>query len=194
MRKLVVILFLITMAIASFGEPYRPYPIIYIHGYAADHYNSGNFGTIINSSHIPSDIINPTTTSPVPEKIGEYTNNYISRNECKRLEEGKLAYQVFEYNKDILNYWNNLYSNDQSNIYWIKNDEDPFHRIPSYDQVMDTLNNIYCINAFTETMEFDYPASGSSDSTMSHPDFHSGEEDDKYPDVYQIGRKMGTVV
>ena len=75
MRKLVVILFLITMAIASFGEPYRPYPIIYIHGYAADHYNSGNFGTVINSSNKKGVIINPTTTSPVPEKIGEYKTN-----------------------------------------------------------------------------------------------------------------------
>ena len=92
MRKLIVVIFLITLTIALFAEPYRPYPVVYLHGYAANHYNHGNFGTVINSSIYPKDIKNPTASSPVPDSIGNNTNNYISRNECKRLEEGKLAY------------------------------------------------------------------------------------------------------
>ncbi len=84
-----------------FSEPYRPYPIIYIQGYAVNHYNSCNFGTVINSSTDSTKIINPTTTSPVPDKIGEYTDNYISRNECKRIEEDKLAYRCLEYRGEV---------------------------------------------------------------------------------------------
>ncbi len=171
-----------------FSEPYRPYPIIYIQGYAVNHYNSCNFGTVINSSTEEEDITNPTATSPVPEKIGDYTDNYISRNECKRIEEDKLAYRCLEYNENVLNYWHDLANpTGQDTIYWIKNDIDQFNEIPNTDQLKDTSLHILSINAFIETMEFDFPPSGSSDSTMSNPDYFSGEEKKK-PFAYQIGR------
>ena len=75
MKKILFLLILIVISISVFSEPYRPYPIIYIHGYAADHYNSGNFGTIINSSNEPGDILIKTSTSPIDKKIGEYKTN-----------------------------------------------------------------------------------------------------------------------
>ncbi len=188
MKNKIIIFILVFLTITILNaEPYRPYPIIAIHGYNANGYKSGNFGTVINSSHIPSDIINPTTFSPVKIK-DEDGLWYISRNECKRIEEDKLAYRCLEYNEDVLNYWHELANPiGQDTIYWIKNDIDQFNEIPNTDQLKDTSLHILSINAFLETIEFDFPHSGSSDSTMSNSDYFSGEEKKK-PFAYQIGR------
>ena len=122
MKKSFILLITLIISIIISAEPYRPYPIIMTHGYAVSQYNKSDFGTVINSSHKPGDITNPTATSPVPDKIGEYTDNYISRNECRRIEEDKLAYRCLEYNEDVLNYWAYLDSfYGSGSIYWMKN-------------------------------------------------------------------------
>ncbi len=142
MKKLFILLTLIIISIMIFSEPYRPYPIIAIHGYNADHYNTGNFGTVINSNTDSTKILNPTSTSPVPEKIGEYTDNYISRNECKRLEEGKLAYRCLEYNEDVLNYWHELNKNNPGMVYWTKNDNLKNWGLKNWEKLGTVVENV----------------------------------------------------
>lgn len=64
------------------AEPYRPYPVIMVHGYAANNYEGTNFGITILSSTEEENVSNPTTPSPVPAKINNIENDYyISRNE-----------------------------------------------------------------------------------------------------------------
>ena len=66
------------------AEPYRPYPVIMVHGYNTTVYNGSNFGITIWSSTEKEQVANPTTPSPVQatidDKPGDY---YISRNEGK---------------------------------------------------------------------------------------------------------------
>jgi hypothetical protein len=153
------------------AEPYRPYPVIMVHGYNADNYNGSNFGITILSSTEEENVSNPTTPSPVPTTIdGESGNYYISRNEGERIEYNKLAYKMAELNRNVLDYWHDQSQNPDA-IYWIKNDIGLYNQIPLTNNLLDGYINehgerVYDrpINCFLETMEFDYPEIGSSDS------------------------------
>ena len=149
------------------AEPYRPYPIITIHGYNANGYDGSNFGITILSSDTTGVVQFPTTPSPVPATIDDKSDDYyISRNEGKRIEYNKLAWKMAELNKNVLDYWNTLSESNKNAIYWIKNDIGLYNQIPYSDTIMpknfeDTLV-ARPINCFLETMEFDYPEIGSS--------------------------------
>jgi hypothetical protein len=169
MKRFCIFLSAILSILVLKAEPYRPYPVIMVHGYNADNYNGSNFGITILSDTIKANITNFTTPSPVPTTIdGESGKYYISRNEGKRIEYNKLAYKMAELNRNVLDYWNTLSESNKNTIYWIKNDIGLYNQIPYTDTIMpknseDTLV-ARPINCFLETVEFDYPEIGSSDS------------------------------
>ncbi|MGE3063335.1 MAG: hypothetical protein AB7T10_06840 [bacterium] len=98
MKKIIASIFIIFGITALTAEPYRPYPVVMIHGYNTDNYNASNFGITILSDSIKANIANPTTPSPVPAKINNIEDDYyISRNEGKRkthLAPGVMQYQT----------------------------------------------------------------------------------------------------
>ncbi len=183
MKKILILLILIIISISVFSEPYRPYPIIAIHGYNTNNYKESNFGIVMDRDHYQENIDYPIASSPV--KIdGEGGLWYVSRNEGKRIEYGKLLYKCAEYNSEILNYWHirdSVFGGDS--IYWIKNDNEKYSKIPSTDEILpedeDDKSVSQPINCFIETMEFDFPKDGSSDEQQI---------DGIEPTAYQVGR------
>lgn len=88
-----------------YAEPYRPYPIIFVHGYNTNNVKSSNFGLIMKKSLHYNDIAHPIEASPFKiEGSGELhwgTAYYISKFKSDTLEENKLAYKCLE-NKDTI--------------------------------------------------------------------------------------------
>jgi len=84
MKKFITSIFIIFGITALTAEPYRPYPVIMVHGYNTTVYNGSNFGITILSDTLKANITNPTTPSPVQATIDDKTGDYyISRNEGK---------------------------------------------------------------------------------------------------------------
>ena len=169
MKKIALLLLTVLSLIIS-AEPYRPYPVITVHGYNANGYNSSNFGITILSSEFEDSIANPTTPSPVPATINDIEDDYyISRNEGKRIEYNKLAYKMAELNRAVINSWANATQGDGADtIYWLYNDLGIYREIPTTGELLEGYINdqgirVYSrpINCFLETMEFDYPEIGS---------------------------------
>ena len=167
MKKIAFLLSIVLSLIVT-AEPYRPYPVIMVHGYNANNYNGSNFGITILSDKKKDNVTNYTASSPdeIPDHEGKY---YISRNEGKRIEYNKLAYKMAELNKGVLNNWHNIADEiGMDTIYWIRNDNGLYNQIPSTEAIQPTyLGDTLVdrpINCFLETMEFDYPEIGSSDS------------------------------
>ncbi len=93
MKKVLFILLLIVGIIHIFSEPYKPFPVLVVHGYNADNYGETNFGIVIQQNTNKSKIVNPTV-----DKNGDF---YVSRNEGERIEYGKLVYQCAEYRGEV---------------------------------------------------------------------------------------------
>ncbi|MDY6786750.1 MAG: hypothetical protein SVK54_01345 [candidate division WOR-3 bacterium] len=133
MKKSIILFLLLILSIILIADEYRPYMVVYLHGYNANLFNETNFGTVINYSHIKGKVQNPTTFSPVKTVINEeWGDYYISRNVMKRIEEGKLAHRCLTYNKDILNYWHEKDSLYHQSVYWTKNDVGDFSDVPLF--------------------------------------------------------------
>ena len=167
MKKIAFLLLTVISLIIS-AEPYRPYPIITIHGYNANGYDGTNFGITIWSDKEIGNVTNYTASSPdeIPDHEGDY---YISRNEGKRIEYNKLAYKMAELNRAVINSWANATQGDGADtIYWLYNDLGIYREIPTTGELLEGYINdqgirVYSrpINCFLETMEFDYPEIGS---------------------------------
>ncbi len=82
MKKFCLFLSALLSILVLEAEPYRPYPVIMVHGYATDLTNKSDWGITILSSKFEDSIVNPTTPSPVTAKINNIEDDYyISRNE-----------------------------------------------------------------------------------------------------------------
>jgi len=182
MRKILFLLLLIIISIMIFSEPYKPYPVLTVHGYNTDNYGESNFGIVMQSDHDQKEIDYPIASSPVKIE-GEEGLWYVSRNEGKRIEYDKLSYHCAEYNREILDYWAELADDDINNIYWIENDNTKYKRILPTDSILpqnpDDISVSQPINCFLETIEFDWPGIGSADER--YPNSID-------PTPYQIGR------
>lgn len=103
--KRVLIIILFVNYIILIAEPYRPCPLILVHGYNTHNAKSSNFGLIMKKSLYSNDIAHPIEASPFKiEGSGELhwgTAYYISKFKSDTLEENKLAYKCLE-NKDTI--------------------------------------------------------------------------------------------
>lgn len=65
MKKIYYFLLLILLWIVIFADPYRPYPVVFVHGYAANNIEKSIFGIRMLHSNYKTDIKNYIASSPV---------------------------------------------------------------------------------------------------------------------------------
>ena len=99
MKRFLLFSLIIVSYIIINAEPYRPYPIILVHGYNTSNAKSSNFGLIMKKSLHYNDIAHPIEASPTQLKqFGELANPfdpkyYISKFKSDTLEENKLVFR-----------------------------------------------------------------------------------------------------
>ena len=177
MKKSFILLIITIMSIIITAEPYRPYPQIYVHGYNTSSVKSSNFGITMKKSVDKGDIEHCIANQPYnPSQAGEIYNPldqtyYVSKFVGDSLEEGKLAYQCFVEDSQIINYWRENLMESEYN-YWLNGNV--LNEVNEYLTHVSPPKNI-----FLETIEFDYPGIGSADE--GHPNSIT-------PTSYQVGR------
>ena len=69
MKRFCLFVSVLLSILVSGAEPYRPYPVITVHGYNANNYNATNFGITILSSDTTGIVKFPTTPSDFYQPI-----------------------------------------------------------------------------------------------------------------------------
>ena len=152
-RFLLIIIILLTFIQTINGEPYRPYPLILVHGYNANNAKSSNFGLRMKRSKNADSIKYQIKASPYKiEGTGEFRWGdayFVSKFYADSIEEDKLAYRCLETNQQIIEKWQKDF--DQTYYgYWLNGDT--LNKMASYLTHKEPPHNI-----FLETIEFDWP-------------------------------------